>query len=240
MILQARLGSTRLPGKTMMPLAGRPLIWRIIERVQRCEALDQIVVATTSKPEDDVIEDVVTRAGVSVFRGSENDLVDRYYQAASAHDAETVVRLPADNPVPEPNEIDRIVRHHRTGAGDFCSNLAEIDGSGYPDGIGAEVFSFASLEAIWRQQGTPERREHVHLNFFDYAKQVPTEPDLFTVSTLPCPDEFRRPDLVLDVNTATEYLFMRDLYEALYPKDAAFTIVDVIAWIEAEKRGESR
>jgi len=232
MILQARMGSTRLPGKSMMDLAGVPLVGRIIERVKRCKKVDEIVLATTQKPEDDVLEELGRSYGISVFRGSENDLVDRYYQAAKAFNADVVVRLPADNPCPEPNEIDRIIDYHLTDQSDFSSNLAEVFGNGYPDGIGAEAFNFETLEEVWRTSSDPQKREHPHLNFFDYESQEPADPDRYRVGTVQCPLEFRRPDLVLDVNTREEYEFMAELYEYLYPRNPQFHITDVIQWYD--------
>src|SRR5262245_19029581 len=115
MILQARMGSTRLPGKSMMHLAGAPLLARILERVRRCTIIDQIVLATTRESEDDALEDIARSYGVSTFRGSKDDLLDRYYQAAKAFRADLIVREPADNPVPEPAEIDRIIKYHLNG-----------------------------------------------------------------------------------------------------------------------------
>ena len=226
------MGSTRLPGKSMMDLAGAPLVGRIIERVKRCKRVNEIVLATTQKPEDDVLEELARSYGVSAFRGSENDLVDRYYQAAKAFKADVVVRLPADNPCPEPSEIDRIIVYHLTGQSDFSSNLAEVFGNGYPDGIGAEVFNFEILEEVWQTSSDPEKREHPHLDFFDYKSQQPADPDRYRVGTVQCPPEFRRPDLVLDVNTREEYEFMAELYEYLYPRNPEFHITDIIEWYD--------
>lgn len=224
------MGSTRLPGKSMMDLAGAPLLGRILERVTRCARVDRIIVATTQLPEDNVLAVLARQYSVDVFRGSQNDLVDRYYQAAQACRAEVVVRLPADNPVPEPAEIDRIIDFHMQGLCEFSSNLAQVMGNGYPDGIGAEVFGFDSLAYIWKTCNDPNRREHLHLNFFDYGAQAPTDPARFRVGTLPCPPQFRRPDLVLDVNTIEQYEYMRRLYEYLYPKNRIFSIEDIIYW----------
>ncbi|MEO5331170.1 MAG: hypothetical protein H7839_04040 [Magnetococcus sp. YQC-5] len=232
LILQARMGSTRLPGKSMMDCAGAPLVGRIIERVKRCQQLHEIVLATTSKDEDQVLCDLAQAYQISSFQGAENDLVDRYYQAALQYRADVVVRLPADNAVPEPSEIDRIVKFHLQGKFDFCSNLAQIFDSGYPDGIGAEVFDFSSLEIIWKEKSDLKKREHVHLNFFDYSTQMPTDPERFSVGTLPCPAEFRRPDLVLDVNTLDQLGFIKSLYEYLYPINSNFSIVDIINWYD--------
>jgi spore coat polysaccharide biosynthesis protein SpsF len=216
----------------MMDLAGVPLVGRIIERVKRCQRVDEIVLATTQKPEDDVLEELARSYGISVFRGSENDLVDRYYQAAKAFSADVVVRLPADNPCPEPNEIDRIIDYHLADQSDFSSNLAEVFGNGYPDGIGAEVFNLEVLEEVWRTSSDPQKREHVHLNLFDYKSQKAADPDRYRIGTVQCPPEFRRPDLVLDVNTPEEYAFMAQLYEYLYPRNPQFHITDVIQWYD--------
>lgn len=236
LILQARMGSTRLPGKSMMDLAGAPLVGRILERVRRCTRVDRIVLATTMLAEDDPLCGLGREYGVAVFRGAQNDLVDRYCQAAAAHDADVIVRLPADNPTPEPAEIDRIIDFYRQGGGDFASNLSEVYGNGYPDGIGAEVFSRAALEWARDNCADPQRREHPHLNFFDYAAQAPAHPDRFTVGTVQCPAAFRRPDLILDVNTPAQYRFMKALYEALYPRNPRFGIMDIIRWHDEEYR----
>ncbi len=225
------MGSTRLPGKSLMPLAGAPLLQRLLERVRRCRAVDVIVVATTGKAEDDALADLARACGVEVFRGSENDLVDRYLEAARAFDVELVARLPADNPVPEPAEIDRIVGYHRTGAAAFSSNLAQVFGNGYPDGLGAEVFDRTSLEEVWRTATDPRDREHPHLNFFDYGSQQPRSPR-YSVGTVECPGAFRRPDLVLDVNTREQYNFLARLYADLYPGNPQFHVTDVIRWYD--------
>jgi spore coat polysaccharide biosynthesis protein SpsF len=232
LILQARMGSTRLPGKSMMPLAGVPLVGRILERVKRSEKLDEIVLATTQKDEDDVLTKLSQSYGIPFFRGSENDLVDRYFQCAKEFNADIIARLPADNPVPEPREIDRIVDFHLTGQSDFSSNLAEVLGNGYPDGIGAEVFNRNTLEEIWHNCIDPQKREHLHLNYFDYKAQKAADPEHYRVATVVCPEEFRRPDLVLDVNTIEEYNFMSELYDYLYPRNSKFHITDIIQWYD--------
>jgi spore coat polysaccharide biosynthesis protein SpsF len=230
MILQARMGSTRLPGKTLLPLAGEPLLARILERVARCETLDEIVVATTERSGDDAVAELVSSRGVACFRGSEADVLGRHVAAASAHRAETVVRLPADNPVPEPSEVDRIVRYHRASGVAFASNLSPNLGNGYPDGIGAETICAEALAEVASHERDPRRREHPHLNFFDYVRDEPVDAARYPVGTVCCPDSFARPDVVLDVNTRAEYERMAALYDALYPANPRFTIDDVLRW----------
>lgn len=226
LIIQARMGSTRLPGKSMMLLAGRPLVKRIIERVQRCGKIDTIVLATTRKPDDDVLCTVAAGAGVGVFRGSENDLVDRYYQAAVQFGADYIVRLPADNPVVEPGEIDRIVEHYLMSDDDFSSNLYQILENGYPDGLGAEVFSLKALSIVRDIATEPRNREHPHTYFYEH-------PEMFKIGTVQCPREFSRPDLVLDVNTQDQFDFIERIYDSLYPEKPDFHVSDIIRWYDA-------
>lgn len=234
LIMQARMGSTRLPGKSLMSLAGKPLIVRIIERVGRCKKVDKIVLATTQNTEDDPLANIGNIMGIEVFRGSENDLVDRYYQAALKNNADFVVRLPADNPVVEPEEIDRIIEYHLNSDVDFSSNTHNIFGNEYPDGLGAEVFSIQKLKHVWEETKDPRNREHPHTYFYE-------NPEIFKLGTVKCPPEFRRPDLVLDVNTKEEYDFIALIYDALYPSKNHFHITDIINWYDnIYKKGKTK
>lgn len=235
LIMQARMGSTRLPGKSLMPLAGHPLLERIIQRVKRCRKVDAIVLATTEKKEDDALCAIAEMNGIEVFRGSENDLLDRYYRAALRFNADFVVRLPADNPVVEPAEIDRIVEHHLASSDDFSSNTHNILNNKYPDGLGAEVFPIQKLREIWEIATDPRNREHPHTYFYEH-------PDKYRIGTIECPAEFQRPDLVLDVNTREEYDFLASIYDALYPHNPDFHVTEIIDWydkIYKNERGRS-
>ncbi|MDQ7816760.1 MAG: glycosyltransferase family protein [Melioribacteraceae bacterium] len=225
LIMQARMGSTRLPGKSLMPLAGKPLVQRIIERIKRCKKVDSIVLATTEKEEDDQLCEIAADCKIEFFRGSENDLVDRYYQAAMKYQADFIVRLPADNPVVEPEEIDRIIEHHLNSDDDFSANTHNILDNGYPDGLGVEIFSFEKLQEIWEITTDPKNREHPHTYFYEH-------PEKYKIGTVKCPQEFRRPDLVLDVNTKEEYEFLSQIYNALYPLNPNFHITDIIKWYD--------
>lgn len=227
------MGSTRLPGKSMMDLAGAPLVGRILERVKRCNRLDEIVLAIPDTTNDSVLGDLGRQHDVTVFAGSENDLVERYYQAAVISKADIIGRIPADNATPEPSEIDRIVDYHLSlEQRGFSSNLSVIDNSGYPDGIGAEIFDFSLLAEARDQHSDPCQREHVHLNFFNYSTQQAVDRNWCPINTIKCPKVFSRPDLVLDVNTQMQYDFMRELYEYLYPRNPDFHITDIIRWYD--------
>jgi spore coat polysaccharide biosynthesis protein SpsF len=230
-IVQARMGSTRLPGKSLMPLAGVPLAGRVLERIKTATRIDKLVLAIPDTSENDSLEKLAQDYGVSVFRGSEIDLVDRYYNAAKNLSCKYVVRIPADNPVPQASEIDRIIDHHlslnRPG---FSSNLAQVYGSKYPDGIGAEIFDFELLEEAFEDFSDSSKREHVHLNFFNYATQKAVDEKWCPISTVNCPSDFARPDIILDVNTQDQFEYMANLYKDLYPSNPNFDIKDIINW----------
>ena len=233
LIIQARMGSKRLPGKSMLDLAGKPLVSRIIERVKRCKKIDEIVLAIPNTKENKILLEIAKVNEISFYEGSENNLLERYFKAAVMNSANYVVRLPADNAVPEPNEIDKIIAHHlslnRRG---FSSNLSSFFNSGYPDGIGAEIFDFSLLSEVYHKEKNLELQEHIHLNFFDYSNEKPKDPKWCPISTLNCPSEYRRPELVLDINTYSQYKFIKDLYNYLYKKKPEFTIEDIIDWYD--------
>ena len=142
-LVQARMGSTRLPGKVLADIDGEPMLARIVSRVERSSMVTDVVVVTSDTPADDVIEEFCKQKGLSVFRGSENDVLDRIYQAAKAQQAETIVRVTTDCPLIDPEVIDRVVAAYLTDDCDYASNTLICT---YPDGLDTEVFSFDALE----------------------------------------------------------------------------------------------
>ena len=233
LIIQARMGSTRLPGKSLLDLAGKPLVARILERVKKCKHIDQIVLAIPTTKENDPLFEIAKGYNVSTFRGSEFNLLKRYYEAAKFSSADYIVRLPADNATPEPCEIDKIVDHHKgLNRAGFSSNLSSFFGSNYPDGIGAEIFDFNLLEEVYNKENDERKLEHVHLNFFDYSKEKAVDSNWCPISTIKCPQEYSRPDIVLDINTFEQYIFIKELYEHLYIKNPNFTIMDTVNWYD--------
>ena len=141
LIIQARMSSTRLPGKSMMPLADKPLVYRMVERLKKCKKIDEIIIATSDQPEDKVLVDLANELGVSSFQGNLLDVRDRYLKAAEKSKADFIIRIPADNPMPDANEIDKLIEFHlENNPQGFSSNLAQVNNSGYLDGIGAEIF----------------------------------------------------------------------------------------------------
>jgi spore coat polysaccharide biosynthesis protein SpsF len=159
-IIQARMGSTRLPGKVLLGLAGEPMLARVVNRSQRAEMLDDVVVATTTKPADEAIVELCAARGWPCFRGSEDDVLDRYYRAAVRYQADVVVRITSDCPLIEPEIVDRIVREFlENGPLDYASN--RLPPRTFPRGQEVDVVAFDALEVAWREDDNPAWREHV-------------------------------------------------------------------------------
>ncbi len=157
-IIQARMGSSRLPGKSLAEIENHPMLWHVIERVKKALLVDRVVVATSIAPQDDAIEKMCQENGVTCYRGSENDVLDRFYHAARAEKASQVVRITADCPLIDPEVVDRVVRRFQRGDLDYASNAMVRS---YPDGLDTEICSFSALERAWHEAHKPSEREHV-------------------------------------------------------------------------------
>ena len=161
-IVQARMGSTRLPGKVLADIAGQPMLVREVERARRAATLDELVVATTVERADDAVAELCLSRGYPCYRGHPTDVLDRYYRAAQEHRADVIVRLTGDCPLIDPGVIDETVRAFLESEPPYdlvANRLAE--GRTFPIGLDTEVCSFEALEAAWREAADPYEREHV-------------------------------------------------------------------------------
>lgn len=158
-VIQARTSSTRLPNKVLLPLAGLPLLARLIQRVKAAKHVFELIVATTSAPEDDAIRELCHEIDVMCFSGHPSDLLDRHYRAALAAQADVVVKIPSDCPLIDPAIIDRVLAYYEENREryDYVSNLHPPT---YPDGHDVEVMTMAALETAWREAAQPFEREH--------------------------------------------------------------------------------
>ena len=157
-VLQARMGSTRLPGKVMLDLLGAPLLARVIRRAQGIPGIGPVVVATTTAERDHPILDLAKHYGAEAFAGSEEDVLDRYYWAAKQFQADIIIRLTADCPLLDPGISARVVERFAQGDLDYACNTLPPT---FPDGLDTEVFSFTALERAWREARLASEREHV-------------------------------------------------------------------------------
>jgi spore coat polysaccharide biosynthesis protein SpsF (cytidylyltransferase family) len=158
-LIQARMSSTRLPGKVLLPLGGSTVLENVFERSQKAKLVNEVVLVTSNDKSDDPIEKLCEAKGFKCYRGSLNDVLDRYYQAAKLFNASTVVRITGDCPLIDPHIIDRVIRKFNSGKYDYVSTGREV--TTFPDGLDTEVFSFASLERAWKEAKLPSEREHV-------------------------------------------------------------------------------
>ena len=158
-IVQARTGSTRLPAKVLVDIVGKPMVQRVIERVKAATLLDKVILATTVEERDTQLANLARSLGTEVFRGSVDDVLDRYYQAANLFGADVVVRVTADCPLMDPSIIDRAVSTFLEGDCDYVSTAYPV--STFPDGLDTEVFSFEALEKAWEDASLKSEREHV-------------------------------------------------------------------------------
>lgn len=219
-ILQARMSSTRLPGKVLMPLAGAPMIVRQIERVARAHRIDRLVVATSTGPEDDILAETCRREGVAVHRGPLDDVLARFVGALDAFPADHVVRLTADCPLADPEVIDATIALQLETGADYASNSPEP--GAWAKGLDVEVITAAALRLAAERATMPEEHEHVTWGVWN-------RPDIYRLAWLPAPDD--QATVRWTVDRPDDHAFVAAVYDALYPKIRAFTSEDIRAFL---------
>jgi len=219
-IIQARMGSTRLPRKVLEDLAGEPMLARVVNRTRRTKTLDTVIVATTTQPDDAAIVSLCKERGCPFFRGSEDDALDRYYRAALAFKADVVVRITADCPLIEPEIIDRVIS-------EFVSSHLEVDYVSnslvrtFPRGLDVEVMSFAALEKAWQEDCNPSWREHV-------TPYIWRQPEKFKILNVANDVDYSY--MRWTVDTIEDLTFVRKIYN--YFQNDAFTWREVLHLLE--------
>ncbi|NJB69200.1 spore coat polysaccharide biosynthesis protein SpsF [Desulfobaculum xiamenense] len=203
-VLQARMGSSRLPGKVLADLGGRSLLARVLDRLRLVRGVAVIVVAVPDTPENDVLADAAQRLCAEVFRGPEDDVLERIRGAAAAYGLSRVMRATCDNPLVCFTLATDVLAMHEAEGLDYASNRNE-SGSGIPDGAGVEVYSMETLERIGREARLPEDREHVNEYVF-------RNPGLFATRIMSVPREVRMPGLRVTVDTPEDLERMRAIY----------------------------
>lgn len=203
-LIQARMRSRRLPGKVLLPLQGIPVLEVVIGRVKQASSVDTVVVVTSVEPENDILARVAEKCGVPFFRGSEDDVLDRYYRAAVHFDARHIVRLTADCPLIDPGIIDDVVRYYHAKSADLVSNQLT---DSYPDGMDVCVFSREALELAWTHAVLPSEREHVAP--WIIAAGAAGEHGLSAALDYPCETDLSRERWTLD--ESADYRFLEAL-----------------------------
>lgn len=218
-IIQARFASTRLLGKVLIKVMDKTILEHVIERVKRAKKLDKVILATTENKEDDKLEDVAGGLDIEVYRGSQNDVLDRFYKAASLFDINPITRITADCPLIDPGIIDGVIDCYNDSEVDYCSNTLNPT---FPDGEDVEVFSFEALVESWKNAKLPSQREHVT----PYIKE---HPDRFKLLNFAHTPDLSRKRWTLDKKEDLE--FIKTVIEFCYPVNPYFGMEDILRFI---------
>ncbi|MCG2782454.1 MAG: glycosyltransferase family protein [Candidatus Altiarchaeales archaeon] len=222
-IVQARMGSTRLPGKVMKDLLGKPMLQHMMERLSMAEAIDKIVIATSEREENRVVVELSKKLGIEYFIGSEDDVLDRYMKAAREFNASTVVRIGADEPLVDPGIVDLVIAKHFESEADLTTTMFRRT---FPKGVDLEVMPIEVLERMNRLAKLPEDREHVTLYAYN-------NPDVFRINNVEAEGKLRRPEITLTVDTQEDFNRVEKIFKNLYTKNSAFNTEDVIDFLDS-------
>jgi len=224
--IQARINSTRLYGKVMLEIIGKPIIQLIIERLQLCSTFNKIILLTSVNKENDVLEKFVLSLNIPVVRGSEEDVLSRFVEAQKKYNARHIIRICADNPLLDPTEVDKIVTYHFEHDSDYSFNHVPLMGNDYPDGIGAEIFTKKALLKCEKCGNLPEDREHVNNYIFRNT-------GFFIIQTIKAPKQIAYPTLKLDVDTIDDFFFVESIFNNFDHNN--FSTLDVINFLRNEQ-----
>lgn len=222
-IVQARMGSSRLPGKVMLDLGGESVLSRVVERVRRAKLVQEVIVATTSHPADQNIVGECGRLAVHCFRGSESDVLDRYYWAATEASADTIIRITADCPLVDPFLIDKTIARLSDAGADYASNVLPRT---YPRGLDVEAMTSSALAQTWRDAREPHQREHV-------TPYIYQQPEKFRLAALTGKIDYSSYRWTLD--TPEDLQMLKMLYARLQNRDD-FGWEDAMAIVQKEPR----
>ena len=221
-ILQVRFSSSRLPGKVLKPIMGKPMLAYQLERLARCKKIDQLIVATSDHPEDQAIANLCNELNISCFHGPLEDVLARFYLAAEKYKPTHIVRLTGDCPLADPALIDELITLHLEGGYDYSSNCHIPS---YPDGLDAEILTYQSLKTIYQRAQTPAEHEHVTY----YIHQHKADFNIGLLSRIPSLAQLR-----WTVDEPADFELVKHIYERLYLLNPNFSTNDILSLIERE------
>ena len=223
-IVQARMSSTRFPGKVLKDILGKPLLIRMVERLQMSKLCGKVIVAISDNPNDDLLAELLKENQIPFFRGNENDLLERHYLCAKEEKADIVSKIPSDCPLICPKVIDKVFLAFENGTYDYYSNLHPAT---YPDGNDVEIFTFSALEKAYKEAKKPLEREHTtpyfweNLNLFKIGNYAWESGKDFSMSHR------------FTIDYKEDYDFIKCVYEALYPQKNHFELEDILNLLES-------
>jgi spore coat polysaccharide biosynthesis protein SpsF len=226
-ILEARMGSSRLPGKTLMDMCGEPLIRRVVDRIKCSKIIDKIVLATTTSSKDDILVDYMNKIGIDVFRGSEDNVLERVVLASEKYHIKNIIELHGDNPFLDPEIIDLTINKYELTNCDYISNTLN---NSFPMGLRVQVFPTKLLRDIYNTVDDSAVNEHVSPYFYE-------NPDIFKIENVNAPSQINRPDIRLTVDTEEDFQFVSNIYKEIIFKDLYpnFKTTEVLKIIDENK-----
>ncbi|MBU0686375.1 MAG: glycosyltransferase family protein [Candidatus Margulisbacteria bacterium] len=220
-LIQARIGSTRLPRKILLDLEGKTVLARVIERVKASKHIDEVIIATTINKEDLTIVALCAGLGIRVFCGSENDVLDRFYQAARLFNIDHIVRVTSDCPLVDPKIIDKVISLHLSEQSDYTTNTLKET---YPDGQDVEIFTFEALKKAWLQATLASEREHL-------TSYIRKNPEIFKHKNLENKENLHKKRWTLD--EPEDFEFIKTIYEGLYYQNPLFGMNEILELVNA-------
>jgi spore coat polysaccharide biosynthesis protein SpsF (cytidylyltransferase family) len=211
-----------LPQKVLKSIAGKPMLWHVIDRLKKSKLVDEIILATTIKEGDRPLLRIAKKSGIKGFAGSEEDVLDRYFRAATKSRADVVVRITADCPLVDPEIVDAMIKRFSDGGFDYVSNIVKPT---YPDGLDVEVFSYYALKRAWEGAKRSSEREHV-------TTYIRNHPKVFKIGNLEHEKDLS--EMRWTVDTDKDLKFVREVYKRLYKKGRIFLMRDVLKLLEKQ------
>jgi len=225
-IIQARTGSKRLPNKALLKILGKPILGHIVDFLKFSKLIDQIVIATTNLAEDDIIENFSNQLGIACFRGDAEDVLDRYYQCAKFYKGDLIVRITSDDPLIDPNIIDKIIETCTKTKKDYVSNVINPS---FPLGFSScEVFSFSILEKLHQKQKDSLTREHVTFH-------IRQKPHLYKIVNIKAPKNLERPSWRLTIDYPEDLHLISIIFENLYSKNSFIKYENLVKFLDKNK-----
>jgi spore coat polysaccharide biosynthesis protein SpsF len=221
-IIQARMGSSRLPGKVLTDICGKPMLEHVVKRASQIDLVNKWIVATTIRPVDDPIFEMADSLGVDIFRGDENDVLSRYYEAAVKYEAEAIVRITADCPVIDPEVSSKTVEHFLKEKPDYTSNTLHRT---YPRGLDTEIFTFEALKTAYSQADKPAEREHV-------TQFIINRPERFKLSGVSLDQDLSNHRWTVD--TEADMKLVSEIFLRLWKPESTFKMKDILDLLDRE------
>ncbi|HVZ62343.1 MAG TPA: glycosyltransferase family protein [Candidatus Nitrosotalea sp.] len=224
--IEARMTSTRLPGKSMKSIVGKPMLELLLERVKKTKGIDEIVVATTSNSTDDIIADLARQMSVECFRGSENDVLDRVLKAAKSANADIILELWGDSPLIDHRILDDLIEFYFKNDFDCIGTTLPNFKKTFPLGLSSLIFSRKILEEVNIITQNPSDRENVSNYIYEH-------PEKYKIADLPCPPELNFPNLRFTVDEQSDFDVVKTIFEKLYPINKDFSAIEVVNFLNS-------